>query len=165
MFKKLKEKLNKKDSNALIIGSLLEGEVVSIKKVNDPTFADEILGKGMAIKPSKGRVVSPVDGEIGMIFKTNHAVSITSEDGIEILIHIGLDTVKLNGEHFISHINSGDKVKKGDLLIEFNIEKINEAGYDTITPAVICNSDQFEDVRGSEALQVNELDTIIDIIK
>lgn len=165
MFNKLKEKMLKKDNNRMFIGSPIEGEAVSLKEVNDPTFAQEMLGKGIAIKPSNGRVVAPIDGEITILFETKHAISIVSEQGIELLIHIGLDTVNLKGENFKTYVKAGDKVKSGDLLIEFDIEKIKEAGYDTITPIVICNTFDFTDVKENIIGQVKELDKVIEIIK
>lgn len=165
MLKKLKEKLSKKENNIIQIGCPIEGEVVSIKEVNDPTFSQEMLGKGIAIKPNKGRVVAPIDGEIAMIFETKHAVSILTEQGAEILIHIGLDTVKLKGENFISHVKAGDKVKAGDLLIEFDKEKIIQAGYDTITPMVICNSFEYAQVNQTTLGDIQELTSVIEIIK
>lgn len=165
MFKKLKEKLGKKENNAILVGAPIEGEVVSITEVNDPTFSEGILGKGIAIKPSNGRVVAPVDGEIAIMFKTKHAVSLISEDGVEILIHVGLETVNLKGEHFKSYVDAGDKVKAGDLLVEFDVEKIKEAGYDTTTPVVICNTPEFTNVVENKIGQVVELDKVIEVIK
>ena len=165
MLKKLKEKLSKKENNIIQIGCPIEGEVVSIKEVNDPTFSQEMLGKGIAIKPNKGRVVAPVDGEIAMIFETKHAVSMLTEQGAEILIHIGLDTVKLKGENFNSYVKAGDKVKAGDLLIEFDKEKIIQAGYDTITPMVICNSFEYAQVNQTTLGDIQELTSVIEIIK
>lgn len=165
MFNKLKEKMLKKENKGIFIGSPIEGEAVSLKEVNDPTFAQEMLGKGIAIKPSKGRVVAPIDGEITILFETKHAISIVSEQGVELLIHIGLDTVNLKGENFTTHVKAGDKVKSGDLLIEFDIEKIKEAGYDTITPVVICNTFEFADVKENIIGQVKELDQVVEIIK
>lgn len=165
MFKKLKEKLSNKESNNILLSSPIEGEAVSIKNVNDPTFAEEMLGKGIAIIPNKGRVVAPIDGEITILFETKHAVSLVSDNGVEILIHIGLDTVNLKGEHFTSNVAVGDKVKSGDLLIEFDLEKIKEAGYDTITPMVVCNTSEFADVKENIVGQVKELDKVVEIIK
>ncbi|MEF9990870.1 MAG: PTS glucose transporter subunit IIA [Romboutsia sp.] len=164
MFKKLKEKFVKKEE-AMMIGSPIEGEAVSINEVNDPTFASEMLGKGVAIKPAKGRVVAPVSGEITIVFETKHAISIVSETGVEILIHIGLDTVKLKGEYFTTHVKVGDKVEVGDLLLEFDVEKIKEAGYDTITPMVVCNSAEFGNVAAINIGSVKELDTVVEIVK
>lgn len=165
MFKKLREKLGNKANNSILIGSPIEGEVISIKEVNDPTFSEEMLGKGIAIKPINGRVVAPIDGEVATMFKTKHAVSLVNEDGVEILIHVGLETVNLKGEHFKSYVNVGDKVKVGDLLVEFDVEKINEAGYDTTSPVVICNTCEFIDVLQSKIGQVKELDKVIEVIK
>ena len=165
MFNKLKEKMLKKENNGMFIGSPIEGEAVSLKEVNDPTFAQEMLGKGIAIKPSNGRVVAPIDGEITILFETKHAISIVSEQGVELLIHIGLDTVNLKGENFKTYVKAGDKVKSGDLLIEFDMEKIKEAGYDTITPIVICNTFEFTDVKENIIGQVKELDQVIEVIK
>lgn len=165
MFKKLMEKMGKKENKGIIISSPIEGEAVSIKEVNDPTFSQEILGKGIAIKPAKGRVVAPVDGEIALIFETKHAISIATENGVEILIHVGLDTVNLKGEHFKAYVKAGDKVKAGDLLVEFDVDKIKEAGYDTITPMVICNSADFSEVKESNLGNVKELDSVIEIVK
>lgn len=165
MFKKLKEKLGMKENIGIQIGSPIEGEAVSIKEVSDPTFAQEILGKGIAIKPNKGRVVAPVDGEIAIIFETKHAVSLATEQGVEILIHVGLDTVNLRGEHFTAYVKAGDKVKAGDLLIEFEPEKIREAGYEIITPMVICNTTDFAQIKETKLGSVLELESVIEVVK
>ncbi len=119
------------------------GEVVAITEVSDPTFGEEILGKGVAIKPTDGRVVAPCDATVDMMFETGHAVSLVADCGAEILIHVGLDTVNLKGEHYTVHAKNGDHVKKGDLLMEFEPEAIQGAGYDIITPVVICNSGDY----------------------
>lgn len=119
------------------------GAVVPVTEVSDPTFGEEILGKGIAIRPAENRVCAPCDATIDLMFDTGHAVSMTADFGAEILIHIGLETIKLNGEHYTVHAKNGDKVKAGDLLIEFDREAIAAAGYDTITPVVICNSSDY----------------------
>lgn len=119
------------------------GQAVAIQEVNDPTFSEEMLGKGIAIKPSAGKVVAPCDASVDMMFETGHAVSLMADCGAEILIHVGLDTVNLKGKHFTVHAKNGDKVKKGDLLMEFDPEAIAAEGYDTITPVVICNSGDY----------------------
>ena len=121
----------------------LAGQAVPVSEVSDPTFGEEILGKGIAIRPSEGRVVAPCDATVDTMFETGHAVSLVADFGAEILIHVGLDTVNLKGEHYTVHCKSGDKVKKGDLLIEFDVAAIAAAGYDTITPIVICNTDDY----------------------
>lgn len=144
MFDFLKKK--KKDDAKEIVCAPMAGEAVKSAEINDPTFAEEMLGKGMAIKPSEGRVVAPADGTVAMVFDTKHAVSLTSAAGAEILIHIGLDTVNLKGEHFTAHVKAGDAVKKGDLLLEFDMAAIRAAGYDTISPVIICNTDDYKSV-------------------
>ena len=136
----------KKEDNILRLVSPLKGEAVEISTVNDPTFAEKMVGDGVAIKPSDGLVCSPVDGTVGMVFDTKHAISITSDKGVEILIHVGLDTVKLNGEPFEAFVDAGDEVKCGDKLLKADLEAIKEAGYDTITPVVVCNTDDYESI-------------------
>lgn len=130
-------------SKDIVIAAPVAGECVPVSEVSDPTFGEEILGKGVAIKPTGGRVVSPVDGTIETMFDTGHAVSINSDSGVEVLVHVGLDTINLKGKHYTIHKKSGESVKKGDLLIEFDAEAIKAEGYDIITPVVICNSGDF----------------------
>lgn len=161
MFKKL---FGKKD-NSLKLVSPIKGETIAIEEVNDPTFASGMLGKGVGIKPAEGKVVAPTAGEITIMFPTKHAVSILSEDGAEILIHIGLDTVNLQGQHFTSHVEVGQKVKAGDLLLEFDIEKITEAGYDVTSPMLVCNPDAFETVEPIKYGPVELNEEIIKIVK
>ena len=165
MFGSLKEKLGfgKKVDN--VLGAPVEGKAVAISEVSDPTFGQEILGKGMAIIPTVGRVVAPIDGTIGMVFDTKHAISMTSKSGIEILIHVGLDTVTLNGEPFTAHVEAGQNVKAGDLMLEFDIEAIKAAGLETITPVVICNTDDYKDVVANVDKDVKTLDEVLTIVK
>lgn len=148
-----------------VIGAPLKGEAVESASVNDPTFAEEMLGKGMAIKPSEGKVYAPFDGTVAMVFDTKHAVSLVSDKGAEVLIHVGLDTVMLKGEHYTAHVESGAAVKKGDLLLEFDMEAIAAAGYDTITPVVICNADDYKDVVRVTGKQVEPGDTVMELEK
>ena len=143
------------------IGAPVAGEAVASSEVNDPTFAEEMLGKGMAIKPSAGRVVAPCDANVDMMFETGHAVSLTTEGGVEMLIHVGIDTVNLQGKHYTVHCKAGDKVKKGQLLIEFDKDAIAGEGYDTITPVVVCNSDDFAAFETVTGKTVAEGDTVI----
>lgn len=126
-----------------VIAAPVTGKAVSIQEVNDPTFSQEILGKGAAIIPSTGEIVAPCDAKVDMMFDTGHAVSLVSDNGMEILIHVGLETVQLKGEHYTTHVKTGDTVKKGQLLISFDREAIAAKGYDLITPIVLCNSDRF----------------------
>lgn len=162
---KSKEEDNIKNSEtACIIAAPLEGNVMPLEKVEDGVFSEGMLGKGIAIEPTIGRAVSPVDGTVSTIFETKHAVGLTSDDGVEILIHIGLDTVKLNGENFSTHVKAGDKVKVGDLLVEFDIEKIKEAGYPTTTPVIITNTESYKDIETVAKGLVKEKDKLISVI-
>lgn len=126
--------------------SPIAGEVLPLEQVKDTTFASGLLGKGVAIVPRQGRVVAPVAGSVVSLFKTKHAIGIESNGGAEILIHVGIDTVKLNGLHFTAHVQEGDQVTPGDLLIEFDLAAIRAAGFDTTTPIIIGNSDDYIDV-------------------
>lgn len=135
-----------KENNEITLASPVDGKLVSIKTVSDPTFSEEIIGKSVAIMPSEGKFYSPADGTVSTVFHTGHAVAITTDEGAEIMIHIGLDTVKLNGEHFHAIASEGQKVKTGDLLIEADLESIKMKGYDIVTPVIICNSDKFSEI-------------------
>ena len=157
--------LKKKESGNEILGAPIEGEAVESAEISDPTFGMELLGKGMAIKPAVGKVYAPVNGTVTMVFDTKHAISITSEGGAEILIHIGLDTVSLNGAPFTIHVNADDKVKKGDLIAEFDMDAIKAAGLETITPVIICNTDDFKDVVRFIGKMVKPGDDIIELVK
>ena len=150
----------KKEKNN-VIGSPVKGKAVPLKEVSDPTFAEEMLGKGAAVIPEDGKFYAPADGEIGMVFDTLHAVSMTTDFGAEILIHIGLDTVKMKGEGFTGHVKAGDHVKKGDLLLEVDLEKVKAAGYDTITPVLVCNTPDYASVEGIGSAQLNAGDDLI----
>lgn len=147
------------------VGSPVIGKCVSIKEVSDPTFSEEILGKGVAVIPSDHKICAPASGTVTTVFPTGHAVAVTSDDGVEILIHVGLDTVALDGKHFTIHAEENQKVKKGDLLLEADLEKIKEEGYDIITPVIICNSDDFAEIHPAEAAEVTCGDTILTLKK
>ncbi|EOS35706.1 PTS system, glucose subfamily, IIA component [Lachnospiraceae bacterium M18-1] len=155
----------KKKTETFTLGAPVKGKAVPLREVNDPTFSDGLLGKGVAVVPSEGKVFAPADGEIAMVFETLHAVSMNADFGAEILIHVGLDTVTMKGEGFTGHVKAGDKVKKGDLLLEMDLEKIKAAGYDTVTPMLICNTDAYADVEGLSGKDVNPGDDILVIKK
>ena len=122
------------------------GKVVPLTEVPDPTFAEKMLGDGFAVIPSEGKIYAPADGEVTMVFDTLHAVTMTTGSGVEILIHIGLDTVTLNGEPFTAHVAAGDQVKKGDLIMDVDLDKIEAAGLNRITPVLICNTDDYKEI-------------------
>lgn len=126
------------------LASPVVGEAIAMEDVKDEAFAQKVLGDGVAVLPAKGELYAPADGTITMIFDTKHAIAMTLENGAEIIIHIGLDTVKMNGENFYPNVQVGARVKKGDLLMKFDMEKIKAAGYDMTTPIIVTNSDLFE---------------------
>ena len=128
------------------LDSPLKGELVELSQVNDPAFASGAMGFGAAVKNPDGKVYAPVDGEITVLFETKHAIGIHGVNGEDLLIHVGLDTVKLNGEHFTAHVEQGATVKKGQLLLEFDGEAIKAAGYDITTPFVVTNSTEFDKI-------------------
>jgi beta-glucoside PTS system EIICBA component len=136
-----------KQADTVTVSSPLTGKLIDLKEVNDPTFASELMGKGIAIIPTVGQAVAPDDGEVVSLFRTKHAIGFQTNSGAEILIHIGIDTVKLDGQHFQAHIEAGSKVKKGDLLVSFDIEAIKQAGFEITTPIIITNSDSYQDIQ------------------
>ena len=116
-----------------------EGQVIPLEQVNDATFANKVLGDGIAVIPEKGEVYAPVDGTVVSIFDTKHAIGIQSANGTELLIHIGIDTVNLNGKYFKAHVKTGDSIKKGQLMISFEKDKIKKEGYDTVIPLLFTD--------------------------
>ncbi|MCT4509451.1 MAG: PTS glucose transporter subunit IIA [Tepidibacter sp.] len=134
----------KNSKEQITIKSPFEGEIVDITKVNDHMFSSKMLGDGVAVIPSNNKAVAPCDGEITQIFPTNHAFGITTKEGLEILVHIGIDTVELKGEGFKRILEAGTWVKKGDAIVEVDLEYIKNNGKDTITPIIITNMDKIE---------------------
>lgn len=143
--------------------SPIQGDAIALTEVNDATFAGEVLGKGMAVVPQEGRVYAPFNGTIETVFDTKHAVGITSEDGVEILIHIGINTVELEGKFYTAHVNEGDKVKAGQLLISFDAEEIQKAGYDITTPVIVTNTDDYESVNMEKTGAVQVMDKVLTV--
>ncbi|MDO4345206.1 MAG: PTS glucose transporter subunit IIA [Eubacteriales bacterium] len=131
----------------IMLGAPVGGKCINVTEVSDPTFSGEILGKGIAVVPMSGSIKAPAAGEITTAFATGHAVTMTTEEGAELLIHIGIDTVALKGENFSMKVKEGQKVAKGDLLVEADMEKIKAAGYDTSVIMVVCNMDAFPSVK------------------
>lgn len=156
---------NKKLISNTNLYSPLKGKVMELSQIKDAAFASGVLGKGVAIVPSEGKVVSPVDGTVTTIFPTLHAIGITSDEGVEILIHIGLDTVQLEGKGFKGMVKDGDKITKGQTLIEFDIDYITKEGYCLETPVLVTNADNYLDVISENKDNVNYGESIISIIK
>lgn len=145
------------------IESPLTGTVIPLSEVHDEVFASEMMGKGCAIIPEEGKVYAPFDGKVVGLLDSHHAVGMESTDGVEVLIHVGMDTVKLNGRCFTIHVEEGEQVKKGQLLLEFDIPGIKEAGYEVTTPVIITNSDEFHDVQMKAEGQVTAGTQILEL--
>ena len=162
----LKKLLNKKEEVTTVdfsIYSPLIGNVVSLSDVNDPVFAQEMMGKGIAVFPTVGQVFAPCDGELISVFRTLHALTIKADNGAEIIIHIGLETVALDGQHFESHVQDGHRIKKGDLLLTFDLEQIKKAGYDLVTPVIVTNPTLFQRVEETKKDVVNSGDLLMEL--
>ena len=155
----------KEEINPNHIYAPMAGEAVEISEVPDPTFSSGMLGNGIAIKPTDGKVYAPVNGTVDTMFETGHAVSLVSDNGIEILIHVGLETVGLEGKPFTVHAANGDKVKKGQLLIEVDLEAVKAAGLPTITPMLICNTDDYPTFNTFVGKNVTNDDVVIELAK
>ena len=145
--------------------SPLNGDAIPLSEVKDETFAGEILGKGMAVIPSEGKVYAPFDGTVETIFPTGHAVALKSAQGVEALIHVGMDTVKLNGKYYTAKVQDGASVKKGDLLVEFDLDGIRSEGYDVTTPVVITNTDEYAQVKAAKTGKTMAGEPVIEIVR
>ena len=143
----------------------LAGNAVPLTSVPDPTFSEGILGNGIAIEPTDGKVYAPCDATVDMMFNTGHAVSLVAANGAEILIHVGLETVGLEGKPFTIHVSNGDAVKKGDLLMEADLDAIKAAGLNTITPIIVCNPDSFPAFNTTTGREVTPEDVVIALDK
>lgn len=150
---------SKQDDKAVY--SPLEGKLIPMTEVPDKTFASKALGDGVAVIPEKGCVYAPFDGEVEMVYDTKHAIGLVREDGMEVLIHVGINTVELGGKYYTAKVSNGQKIKKGDLLLEFDMDEIAKAGYSLVTPVIITNSDEYEDLTLREHGQVKPGDQII----
>ena len=143
--------------------SPLKGEAIKLSEVPDDIFANEILGKGMAVIPKEGLVTAPVDGEVSTLFDTLHAIGITGDNGVEILIHVGINTVELEGKYYKALVKEGDKVTKGQPLLECDLVGIRKAGYNTVTPVIITNSDEYEEIEQTAYGDVEKTNVIMKI--
>lgn len=149
-------------SNGIVLGSPVKGKAVSLKEVKDETFSQEMLGKGGAIIPEEGVVVSPADGTIETFFPTKHAIAIKTDQGAEVLIHVGMDTVKMGGKGFTAFAKVGDRVTKGQKLLEFDIALIQQEGYDITTPVILTNTDDYKSV---ELVKTGEISATEDFLR
>lgn len=147
-----------------VIASPLNGKIKLLEEVEDEAFSSGALGMGVAILPEEGRLTAPADGEVTAFFPTGHAIGMVTDDGAEILIHVGMDTVKLEGKYFTPKVRQGDRVKKGQVLLEFDVKKIKEAGYSVVTPILITNTDQYADVIPTDVNVVKQGDAILTLI-
>lgn len=143
--------LDKKEASPIqpkeeMVHAPLTGKLVPIEDVPDPTFSQKMMGDGFAIDPADGTVLAPVSGEIVQVFPTKHAVGIKTAGGAEVLIHIGLETVTMDGEGFKAHVKEGDQVRVGDLLVEFDLNLVKEKAASALTPVIITNQDQMDSV-------------------
>ncbi|WP_026694919.1 PTS sugar transporter subunit IIA [Peribacillus kribbensis] len=164
MFKKLfgkKEETNKEETFA----SPTTGKIVSLEQVPDPVFSEKMMGDGIAIEPAEGVVAAPVDAEILQVFPTKHAVGLKTASGAELLIHIGLETVSMNGEGFESFIKAGDKVKKGQKLITFDLNLIKEKAKSTVTPIIVTNGELFGELAKTSEHQAVQGETVLFTLK
>lgn len=162
---KTKIEVKSQTDKEIVIKSPLKGNLKDIAEVNDKVFSEGIMGKGVAIEPVEGKVIAPFDGKIEALFNTKHAIGLKSEDGVEMLIHIGIDTVNLEGKYFTAYVENGQEIKAGDLLVEFDIEAIKNEGYDIITPVLITNVEEYKDILPIKAGKIVESDEIIKVIK
>nr|WP_170243649.1 PTS glucose transporter subunit IIA [Halolactibacillus alkaliphilus] len=141
----------------------MKGQFVKLEDIDDQAFNSGALGLGIAIEPTEGLVVAPVSGSVTSLFPTHHAIGITSDEGAEILIHVGMDTVRLEGKHFTTHIKQGDRIERGQKLLSFDIEKIKAAGYPLTTPVVVTNASNYH-VEITAPATVSTDDLILELV-
>lgn len=151
--------------NKLTVHTPLKGTTLPLREVKDEAFSTEALGKGIAVLPEDGQVFAPFSGKVSALFKTKHAIGLESSEGVELLIHIGLDTVQLDGQFFEAHVSQDEEVNEGDLLVTFDIKSIKEAGFDVTTPVIITNSSQYLDVIGTDKSFVTRDENILTIFE
>lgn len=159
------EKVAKKESDKDTIYAPFKGEVVPLSSVVDETFAGEVLGKGVGIVPEEGKLYAPFDGEVTTLFDTKHAVGLSNEDGLEVLIHVGINTVELDGKGFKAHVSEGDRVTCGQLLLTVDLDAVKAAGYDVTTPVIVTNTDDYTEVSGIKLGKTNSSEAIIKVKK
>ncbi len=157
------KKTDKAEVKSIALYSHMNGTVVPLEEVEDEAFSSKVLGEGVAVEPTEGKLYAPCDGKVDMVFETKHAINLVSEDGCEILLHIGIDTVKLGGKFFETHVSDGQEIHKGDLLISFDMAGIKKAGFKLTTPMIICNTDDYNSVEPAASGTVSAGKHIINI--
>ncbi|MGY4690205.1 PTS sugar transporter subunit IIA [Salibacterium sp. K-3] len=157
----LKNLLRRNDSKTVAITAPVTGTYIDLKDVPDPTFSEKMMGDGFAVEPEEGRLVSPVKGRIVQVFPTMHAIGIKSEEGLDILIHIGLETVAMQGEGFDVYVKEGDKVKSGEPLIDFSIDRVREQAKSAVTPLVLTEQSQISAMERMEVTNVTAGETAV----
>ncbi|MCG7332075.1 PTS sugar transporter subunit IIA [Salinicoccus roseus] len=160
MFKNLFGKKNDVDKE-IEITSPLNGKYVKLEDIPDPVFAEKMMGEGFGVDPTDGEVVAPVAGTVMQVFPTNHAVGIKTNNGLEVLIHIGLETVAMEGKGFEGHVSEGDKVEKGEKLVTFDMDLVKSEANSTISPVIITNSDVLDSFDLKEVTDLDRADTVV----
>lgn len=143
----------------------VDGQFVAIEEVPDPTFAQKMMGDGVAIQPANGNVVAPIEGEVISVFPTKHAVGLRGRSGIELLIHIGIETVSMNGEGFEAHVKAGDKVKPGQPLITFDLDLVNEKAVSSVIPMVVTNMERVDSFEKASVTDLKAGETTLALVK
>jgi glucose-specific phosphotransferase system IIA component len=152
------------EDRATRLYSPTSGKVVPLNEVKDETFSSGILGEGVAIEPSGNVLLAPTDATVSQVFDSGHAMTLLTDGGAELLLHIGIDTVALRGKHFLCSLRTGERVKRGDMLIRFDGAAIREAGYELTTPMVVCNSDEF-DIRVIAQGEIDQLQPLMEFVR
>jgi len=153
------------EGRKIVISSPIKGIVRPLSEINDSMFSQEVIGKGIAIEPLEGKVYAPIDGVVEAVYQTKHAIGFKSKEGVELLIHIGLDTVNLEGKYFTVHVEQGQEVKKGDLIVEFDSEAIKKAGYEIITPIVVTNTDKYKSIEVANNKSIDIYENLLTVIE
>lgn len=156
---------NKTTSKVFTMSGSVKGEAITLNSVSDEAFASEAMGKGVGIIPSEGKLYAPCDGKVEALFPTHHAIGLTSKDGVQVLLHIGVDTVSMKGKGFKAHTQQGETFKKGDLLITFSIDEIKAAGHDTTVMMVVTNTEEYSEVIAHVGQQNHLNNTLLQIVK
>jgi len=161
---KTNEKVNIIETDPTCVYAPVKGEVISLKEIGDGVFSEQILGKGCGIRPSEGIVAAPFDGEVLQVAKTKHALGLKSDSGIEVLVHVGMDTVDMNGTGFTLSVRSGDRVKCGQQIMTFSLSDIEAAGHPATTAVIITNTDQYKEVSLLGTGSINRSQKLLQII-